>query len=56
MRAILICLLLGGCAAPPPAARDCPALPTLKPGAVRADMITHIRITADLYAQFAAKP
>ncbi|SPD47487.1 protein of unknown function [Cupriavidus neocaledonicus] len=55
MRAILICLLLGGCAGPP-AARDCPALPTLKAGAVRADMINHIRVTADLYARCAARP
>lgn len=55
MRAILICLLLGGCAAPP-VARDCPALPTLKHGAARADLIDHIRVTADLYAQCAAKP
>lgn len=56
MKAILICLLLVGCAAAPPASRDCPALQTLKPGAVRADMINHIRVTADLYAQGAANP
>lgn len=55
MKAILICLLLGGCASPP-VARDCPALPMLKPGAARSDMISHIRVTADLYAQCAAKP
>ena len=56
MRAILICLVLGGCAATPPAPRDCPALPTLMPGAGRADMLNHIRVTADLYARCAATP
>lgn len=55
MRANLICLLLCACATPP-AERDCPALPTLKPGAGRADMINHIRVTADLYAKCGAKP
>ncbi|MGO4278192.1 hypothetical protein [Cupriavidus sp. RAF20_2] len=57
----MLCLLLAGCATPlPPAAvpapRDCPTLPTLKPGAGRADMLDHIRITADLYARCAATP
>lgn len=56
MRAILICLLLGGCAATPPAARDCPVLPTLMPGAGRPAMLNHIRVTADLYARCAATP
>lgn len=60
MKAIMLCLLLAGCAAPPPpaapATHDCPALPTLKPGAGRADMLDHIRITADLYARCAATP
>ncbi|MFC4480733.1 hypothetical protein [Cupriavidus campinensis] len=57
MRVLMLCLLLTGCAAPPPAApapRDCPTLPTLKPGAGRADMLDHIRVTADLYARCAA--
>jgi hypothetical protein len=56
----MLCLLLTGCAAlPPPVApapRDCPTLPTLKPGAGRADMLDHIRVTADLYARCAATP
>lgn len=60
MRSILFCLLLAGCAVPepPPAppARDCATLPTLKPGATRADMLDHIRVTADLYARCAATP
>lgn len=59
MRAILICMLLAGCAAPaepPPVPRDCPTLPTLKPGAGQADMLSHIRVTADLYARCAATP
>lgn len=61
MRSILFCLLLAGCAVPepppaPPPARDCATLPTLKPGATRADMLDHIRVTADLYARCAATP
>ncbi|WP_367394510.1 hypothetical protein [Cupriavidus sp. Agwp_2] len=61
MKLILLFLLLAGCAVPePPAAsappRDCPTLPTLKPGAGQADMLTHIRVTADLYARCAATP
>ncbi|WP_343656160.1 hypothetical protein [Cupriavidus sp.] len=61
MRSILFCLALAGCAAPetpaaPPAPRDCATLPTLKPGATRADMLVHIRVTADLYARCAATP
>lgn len=60
MRILLICILLAGCAvAEPPAApapRDCATLPTLKPGATRADMLDHIRVTADLYARCAATP
>lgn len=56
MRIVLLCLVLAGCAAPePPAAppRDCPTLPTLKPGAGRPEMLAHIRTTAELYAQCA---
>lgn len=61
MRSILLCLVLAGCAVPeppaaPPAPRDCATLPTLKPGATRADMLDHIRVTADLYARCAATP
>ncbi len=59
MRSILLLVLLAGCAAPElPAAppRDCPPLPILKPGAGRADMLNHIRVTADLYARCAATP
>lgn len=60
MRSILFCLLLAGCAvpepAPAPSPRDCATLPTLKPGATRADMLDHIRVTADLYARCAATP
>lgn len=56
----MLCLLLAGCVTPPPAAtpapRDCPTLPTLKPGAGRTDMLDHIRVTADLYARCAATP
>nr|WP_315596075.1 hypothetical protein [uncultured Cupriavidus sp.] len=57
MRSILLCLALAGCtvAAPPPAQprRDCPILPTLKPGD---DARQHIRIIADIYARCAATP
>lgn len=59
MKVMMLCLLVAGCAAPPPATpapRDCPTLPTLKPGAGRADMLDHIRVTADLYARCAATP
>ena len=62
MKALLICILLVGCAVPPepqaPEAppRDCAPLPTLKPGAKPADMLDHIRVTADLYARCAATP
>ncbi|MEN7529356.1 hypothetical protein [Cupriavidus sp. DL-D2] len=61
MKILLLCLLLASCAvAEPPAApapsRHCETLPTLKPGATRADMLDHIRVTADLYARCAATP
>jgi len=36
--------------------RHCDTLPTIKPGATRADMLEHIRVTADLYARCAATP
>lgn len=58
MRSILLCLVLAGCAAPeppaaPPAPRDCPILPTVKPGD---DLRQHIRLIADIYARCAATP
>lgn len=60
MRSILLLVLLAGCAAPElptaPPPRDCPALPMLKSGAGQADMLNHIRVTADLYARCAATP
>ena len=61
MRSVLLCLALAGCAVPEPLpvqppAQNCAILPTLKPGATRADMLDHIRITADLYARCAATP
>ncbi|WP_423192995.1 hypothetical protein [Cupriavidus sp. H18C2] len=62
MRILLLCLLLAGCAAaelpaaPAHQSRHCDTLPTLKPGATRADMLEHIRVTADLYARCAATP
>jgi hypothetical protein len=49
-------LLLAGCGAPAPPAKDCPALPTLQQGAGRPEMLNHIRVTADLYARCAATP
>jgi len=59
MRILLICLLLGACASAPPAAvperRDCAPLPTLQPGAGRAEMLAHIQTTASLYAICAAR-
>lgn len=59
MRILLICLLLGACASTPPAAtperRNCPTLPTLQPGAGRAEMLAHIQTTASLYAICAAR-
>lgn len=56
MKAILLCLVLAGCAVPEPPApapppRDCPTLPTLKPGD---DLRQHVRVIADLYARCAA--
>lgn len=63
MKRILLVLALTACTVPEPPpdlapspARDCATLPTLKPGATRADMLDHIRITADLYARCAATP
>ncbi len=68
MRGILLCMLLGGCAAPtntggnsPPAPdvaamrHDCPPLPTLKRGAGRQAMLTHIDTTARMYADCATR-
>lgn len=68
MRTILLCMLLGGCAAPvnpgenlPPtpqvggSRQDCPPLPTLKRGAGRQAMLTHIDTMARMYADCATR-
>lgn len=64
MRAILLCMVLTGCAAPPvpedrpaPAAsrQECPPLPTLKRGAGRKAMLAHIDTTARMYADCATR-
>lgn len=65
MKAILLCMLLVGCAAPSEpvdvqahpiaAAEQCPPLPMLKRGAGRKDMLAHIDTTARMYADCATR-
>lgn len=55
MRALLLCLLLAGCATEPPA-RDCPELPKLRTTAQDMDMAAHIRTITGLYVRCAAGP
>lgn len=62
MKAILLCLVLAGCAvpagpeAPTPAARaGCPPLPKLERGAGRQALLSHIDTTARMYAECATR-